>query len=292
MRRANKILMATVAILLCLVLITTSVVSGVFAKYAIKKQASTSVGLEKFGVKVTVTPDSRLSAYAQPEVTTGDTISITYSSLPLVPGLDFSKAINVKFEGTPTVNAVAQVIFHIYYQTSDSYADTYTKVPAGIGNTNEDTYFMPLGFTFGALRATDGKYENDYVLTPWMEKTAQNTLEETITKNIYNRLYFADGSITVDNGSGERTDYRIYKNFTAKTNIKLYPRNSSGKSATNYPMNDFDLGFKWPLNWPPEDVENTTGYDYDEICTYLAQNSAVTSQTITIMYTISIAQKS
>ena len=52
MRRANKILMATVAILLCLVLITSSVVSTTLAKFVITKSASTSVGFTKFNMEV------------------------------------------------------------------------------------------------------------------------------------------------------------------------------------------------------------------------------------------------
>ena len=52
MRRANKIFMATVAVLLCLVLISTSIVSGVFARFAITKKAETTVKLEQFGVEI------------------------------------------------------------------------------------------------------------------------------------------------------------------------------------------------------------------------------------------------
>ena len=50
MKKSNKILMATVAILLSLVLISTSIVSGIFARFVIEKSGSTAIKFNKFGV--------------------------------------------------------------------------------------------------------------------------------------------------------------------------------------------------------------------------------------------------
>lgn len=52
MKKANKILMAAVAILLSLVLISTSVLSGVFAKFVITDKADISVGFTKWGITI------------------------------------------------------------------------------------------------------------------------------------------------------------------------------------------------------------------------------------------------
>ena len=52
MRKANRIMIRAVAILLCLVLFTSCVVSTTFAKYVIRKSAPLTVGLERFGVSI------------------------------------------------------------------------------------------------------------------------------------------------------------------------------------------------------------------------------------------------
>ena len=54
MRKRNKILMATVSVLLCLVLVTTCGLSGIYAKYTTKDSASLTVGFKKLGVNVLV----------------------------------------------------------------------------------------------------------------------------------------------------------------------------------------------------------------------------------------------
>ena len=58
MRKANRIMMGTVSILLCLVLVTTSVLSGIFAKYVTNRKAEANVAFKKWGI--TVTPGSDL----------------------------------------------------------------------------------------------------------------------------------------------------------------------------------------------------------------------------------------
>ena len=55
MKKANRILMATVAVLLSLVLITTSVVSGIFARFTVLQEAKTQMTLNKFGVSLGLT---------------------------------------------------------------------------------------------------------------------------------------------------------------------------------------------------------------------------------------------
>lgn len=52
MRKINKIMMMTVAILLSLVLITSSVVSGTLAKYTTSSSTSDSARVAKWGVTV------------------------------------------------------------------------------------------------------------------------------------------------------------------------------------------------------------------------------------------------
>lgn len=59
MRKANKIIMMTVSILLSLVLITGSVISGTLAKYATSTDQSTEARVAKWGISIT--PSSDLS---------------------------------------------------------------------------------------------------------------------------------------------------------------------------------------------------------------------------------------
>ena len=47
-RKANKIVMAILLILLCLVLMTTSVVSGIFARFTEERKISMMLGFESF----------------------------------------------------------------------------------------------------------------------------------------------------------------------------------------------------------------------------------------------------
>ena len=58
MRKTNRIMMGTVSILLCLVLVTTSVLSGIFAKFVTKRNVEANIAFKKWGI--TVTPGSDL----------------------------------------------------------------------------------------------------------------------------------------------------------------------------------------------------------------------------------------
>ena len=279
MKRANKIIMVTVAILLSLVLLSTSLVSGIFARFVVKKQAGTTVGLEKFNVKLTLTPLAGVAVKVN-ETQNGDSVSITYEALPLYPGADYSKLLNIKVEGKPTVNATFQLSYHIDYQQS-----SFT-VPANVGGTGADTCFMPIGFTFGA-KDTTGTYANGYVFEPWQSGIPNNEespilpdkIESTMVANIRDIFYVSHGADPISN----TTDYRIYKYYNLNTNIYLYPRDGSSY-VTAGRMNNFDVGFNWPAVWTDPDGN----YDYDVIGTYLAKYRS--DATISITYTASIRQ--
>ena len=60
MKKLNRIMMATVSILLSLVLMSTCIVSGVFARYAIKKGAKVDMSFKKWGI--TIEPGSDVAA--------------------------------------------------------------------------------------------------------------------------------------------------------------------------------------------------------------------------------------
>ena len=112
-KRANKIMMMTVAILLCFVLISTSVVSGIYAKYVITKSAGATVSLKKFGVKLSMNKgadfdESGASASISDD---GTTITTTITGIGLVPGKDYPDIVKftASVDGTVSVNTRIKV---------------------------------------------------------------------------------------------------------------------------------------------------------------------------------------
>lgn len=246
MRRANKILMATVAILLCLVLITTSVVSGVFAKYAIKKQASTSVSFQSFGVTVELTPDSNLKTLS--EVKKGDSASVMFEELPMAPGDEFYKALKVEIGGKPNVDIVLRMTCHIEYETSDYTVDS--------------SYYMPLGYTIQVGEDDDTRKDTCY---PYKKNTNSDKLEEIIVRNSANELFNAElveGDLLIDDSS----DYYYSKKFDA---------------ASTAHQKTFYLGFDFPDKGRSRGDKNT---NFDPIVTALSEKA--TPITIVYSFTI------
>ena len=294
MRRANKILMAAVAILLCLVLITTSVVSGVFAKYAIKKQASTSVGLEKFGVTITMSvPDAtNLGTYGgatvNTEVMDGDSGTISITGLKMYPGCQYPRAAKFEFSGTPSVDVQLKIIPTITYSDAMHTSANY-RVPTGakINLGSSTTYYMPLGFTFCSNSTSIYK-----VVDPWMSSTTKANVSATAVSNA-----IASGIVTGTNkrlkgSSAEplegQDEFSVSGNtltigiFKAGTPI-TFDINSS-KDLTC-----FCMGFYYPLDWPSE--TSTDRAKYDKISTYFSRHAA-SDATITINYKVELVQVS
>ena len=134
MKKANKILMASVAILLSLVLITTSVVSGVFAKFAIKKTTAVGMTLEKLGVTVTMTPNSNLG---HTKITNGDSISIALNDISLLPG-EMQEVVSISMSGTAKTRLKIILDVDFVLENPNDFI-----VPAGVGGLDEDAFVMP-----------------------------------------------------------------------------------------------------------------------------------------------------
>jgi hypothetical protein len=209
--------MATVAILLCLVLITTSVVSGIFARFTIYKKSETSVSFQSFGVTVELTPNSNLKTKS--EVKKGDSASVMFEELPMAPGDKFYEALCIDIEGTPNVPIIFRATCHIEYNM-DQY------------KSGDDSY-MPLGFTI--------QYEDDDrndICASYKKNHGTETLEEIIVRNIYNKLfgtkYTKDNKIAnVSELDSTSKDYYFIKEYDTTMNF----------------TDDFDafyLGFEFP----------------------------------------------
>ena len=165
-RRANKILMSIVLILLCLVLITTSVVSGIFAKYTVSKQILMMFGFESFGLQIEVFVDENIRDRLEAKDITGEgTAQITISNLLMHPGDVFSEALIFKVSGNPTVDAIVKIEASIV--NTDNCFDNKFKIdnqafPTLFSGSETEKPYVPMGF-----------YVNkNYVVKPYSNKTA------------------------------------------------------------------------------------------------------------------------
>lgn len=277
MRKVNQILMATVAILLTLVLISTSVVSSVFARFTITKSAETTVELQKFGVKVTLSNDSRLDAFKQTdlEVKKGDSGSVTFSGLTMKPGDEYPKALVVKFEGKPTVPVKVTVKFHFEYLLGNF------KVPKGVAGVTADggKNMMPIGLRFGASNNAVEVIKNDYAGTsiPYRTMTADNT-EDSIVNHIQKNIVLSEYYFKTD----VSTDTYICNIYEAGDDILFYTKGTNSKA-----INELEFGFDWPFEY----VDTDGDYDYDIAGTWLAKNRWDPNQyPISFTYTVTIEQ--
>ena len=307
MRKRNKVLMIIVSILLCLTLISSCVLSNIFAKYTTKSERSVVAKIEKFGVTVEAKVDpalialnDSLSADADKVVSDdGTAASITLKNIQIAPGDDFSKAVHFKITGQPKVNVRVKIAMDLSYSVSKVAPDGFI-VPEGVGgntlNGDSPYYYVPIGFTFGAKDA-NGDYKNDYAAMPWrrlyhasLENEFYNGHKDLNSKGVISRM-----DVKVVKSTSSSLGY-IYQDFLVDSKSKLatiafHPKDASGNVNKNVSINEFDLGFMWPLNWTPAD----TGYtgadaiycDYDEMSMYFSEEG---SPPITIKYTVSVEQ--
>lgn len=169
-RKANRILMAIVLILLCLVLMTTSVVSGIFAKYTISKQILMSFSFESFGVTIKIIPSDELkTAVGDSNITFDADGNLTVQNLLMHPGDNFEDALKFQITGKPTADAELKVevtvanegnAFNNAFQITrlafpslfEDKAETVTEMP-----------YVPMGFYVG----------DDYAVQPYSQVNAQ-----------------------------------------------------------------------------------------------------------------------
>ena len=156
MRKINKIMMMTVAILLSLVLITSSVVSGTLAKYTTSSSASDSARVAKWGV--TVEASETLPDGAATVSQSADGIGIEITSLPLAPGTEYPDAIHFKVDGDPEVAIRLKITVEASFENKANNSASFvvpTEISGVPQKSEKDQAVIPFGFTFGLL--TDGK---------------------------------------------------------------------------------------------------------------------------------------
>lgn len=307
MRKRNKILMATVSVLLCLVLVTTSGLSGIYAKYTTKDSASLNVGFKKLGVDVVVNVDrnaiekelygsTTTSNVAVTTSTSGNQVSVSVSGMKIGPDDDLSKLFKVTVSGTPQVKCRVKTV--VYF----SYGSSYDSI-----KTADKTYYMPVGFTFGALpNASSNTYviPNNYLSRLGCWRTYTGTSQGTVGTNVD-----TSSPIGIDSTEWRFTcdiqdliDVTSVKDTTANTGSYFYkdfdPNSTDTKVNTvafyadsnGAKINTLEFGFKWPYEYP--DGNGTTPEQiaqYDALAKKIAEiNKDKTLFTMT--YTISVEQ--
>ncbi len=306
MRKANKIVMMTVAMLLSAVLLTTSALSGTLAKYVTSGGPhSESARVAKWGVTVRAWVNdndiARLRA-AGATVNTSETdkAMVTITGLKLKPGDDFSDVVKFEVSGSPEVKARVKLTVQIKHKNLSNGGNNYNygsiSVPAGVADLKKTTYFMPLGYTFGANNASD-KYENNYFegTEPWRaydESTTEANIKTSVVGVSVTEAALVVGAATkidvtaVD--AGTSSDSYFYKDFDPNIPIALHPKNAKGTVNKNISFNQFDMGFVYPLDWPPKDV--SCAYTADQLNTVSTYFGEVGKGQVEMLYTIEIIQ--
>jgi hypothetical protein len=139
-KKANRIMMMAVSLLLALVLLTTCVLSGIYAKYVTQSEVSTKVAIKKLGLTINVKEKSPTIKKVQ-ETKQGNFISLTYSSLNIRPGVQEPDLIKFFISGTPTVPVRVTVRVNVT-------TDEKCMVPGSVTLNSNDTDAVYIPFTF------------------------------------------------------------------------------------------------------------------------------------------------
>jgi hypothetical protein len=266
MRKVNKMLMATVSILLCLVLISTSVVSGIYAKFVTTKSGDAIVSLKAFGVTLSVSPGTNLPAgtVVSPTQIDANTLSVTVTGMQLAPGDFVDDVVIFQVGGTPNVSNV-DFKLNVDIPADGSYWLGVDADLPGITVTGPTDYYSPIGFT--VKTAEDS--ERVFALHPW----------EVVGTNVNYRSAIAQGIIDNLRSLG-------FTGYSNTITSRIW-----NKDSTALKFNYLSFGFNCYLDGPPNapagrDPENEA--EAHMIQTYLQaqENSA----TITVTYTVTLEQ--
>lgn len=244
MRKTSRTMMIIVSVLLSLVLITSTVVSGTLAKYTTTGgESSDSARVAKWGVNVEVKLDPAFAEVVGSEniesVANGDSVTINISNLKMGPGDDFSKALNVSLSGKSEVRLKVNVDIDIAYES-------IFIIPKGkFGVTEEGgTGYFPVGLTLGC-NDVSGEYVNDYMTVP------RNSVKSAGLHD--NLILFEFSRKTSMNLTGiYGKDLSAEAIFEPNKDIVFHPKKYDNTVQDFVPVesvsiNEFDLGFVWPF---------------------------------------------
>ena len=263
-KRTNKNIFRIIAILLCLVLVTSSVVSSTLAKFVITKDATTTVKFSKFGVKMQVkngtTIKSQLGANSE---------SITsWTTGNMYPGITEADEILFAFDnGTLTVPAVLTITVDV---TTNSDFLIAANAVSGVSSA---TAYMPLQFVVGTVANTDASaYANANRTNAWINASSTSNLDTELEKAIAAKIATAMG-VTDSNIN----DAIVSKEF-AKGSAITFANSTKG----------IGFGLEWPMG--DSSATSSTAELHNKIDTYLTEKIGTSNAAITLKITVSLEQ--
>ena len=297
MRKVNRMLMKIASVLLCLVLITSCVVSGTLAKYVHQKKIIlNNMTFEKFGVEVEISVPIKESlekngveitypAEGSSDVKSG-IYEITIDKLSVGPGDDYRHLVRFDFSGNANVPVNVEVSTVVEYDTNNWYIPTSSEI------YTKDYYCLPLGFHCYAYNGNTA-VKNFSLGDPWRRaETADGAASadnrsKNISKNLWKNVDFAG-----DEAPSNKTT--LSKEFFPNVDdglIAFYSRDEIEKDVyeidKSKKINALEMGFWWPF----EDEGNNESVAADKInkvSTYIARNNQ--NATIKITYTVRVTQ--
>ena len=283
MRKSNRIMIKVVAVLLILVLFTSTVVSGTLAKYVIQKDATTSVKFEQYGVVVKAwldedfkkalgikNSDARIDLLAS-----DDGVAVEFGNVLMHPGYDYSKAIHFEITGTST----RPINVNIYTDITLKYSSIFQTV-AGSDNSK----MLPIGFTFSY-----GTTDPQYIVKPWALADARVTdtnIEDAIVTGLSEVIDVTN--YTNDTIHGECATKR---DIAAGTPIVFHPKNAEGTVDNSVSINEFALGFHWPMDY--NEHPTLSAEELGELEVQMVNNGqAKRNKKLTFKFTVKVEQAS
>lgn len=272
MKKVNKALMATVAILLSLVLISTSVLSGVFAKFVETKSAGATVSLKAFGLTLTVDKGSSASSvtYSPTDSNSTTALSVTVP-ITINAATDYDDIVKFTLSGTPNVDNV-KLVLKINTSGVDNFYFSGTadkKIPAG--------YHIPMVFMTQVF--PDDTVRQSSSGTFWTYLTENETLENRIIAGIY------DDITKNKNSSFYKNNY--HKNYDISCESNTLEMEIWNEKKVKQ-VDALQFGVR-PYNYVSGDAAAATGLTRSEAAilqTYIAESEP----SLTITYTVSLEQ--
>ena len=324
MRKINKIMMATVSILLTLVLISSCVLSGIFAKYVTSKTASSQMQFEKFGVTVDMIVDEaklrsvlgadcavNLKSPTQAEkdagkvwleTSTPDQIkaginTVTIRNLALKPGDDLTDFVVFTIGGTANVKCKMTVDVDIAYDIENFHIPMDKAKEFGWIFDDRECYAIPLGFSYD-FSAEDGTKSESYEVCPYESLACGDLIEYqlyydriryTMAKNPSNAPMDPKVSFYY---SDDKKECYFEKEFDVGSEVCILA-NDNENDYNKVAVTNMKYGIEWPEQATAKfftDYYNITNYgniNFNEIDSYIASEK---QPTIDLSYTVRVEQ--
>lgn len=297
MRKANKIMMITVSVLLSAVLLTTSALSGTLAKYTTSATAhSESARVAKWGVEIDASFDPNLEKLAKKDGN-DDAVIVQLEGIKIRPGDSFPKAIHFTVSGQAEVKLRVTIKSNIGYNTGKSTSNRFVipkNYPTNLNLSDGTLSVMPAGFYFGYQNEANG-HVNKVSTKPWRfqaANNADNNMTNCINSNIIMSGKKTAGTTASDTCTGDNYSV-VWKDFEPTEKIAFYPQEKD--DVAEYAINDFYFGFEWPDEYSSSDLATDyQKYDPDDLTMYFESlyNTSATNDDpfLTFTFTITVEQ--